>query len=154
VWAVGTRTLTGFGTLAADTASAVWAAGSRTLTGFGTLVSDIWAAAGRTLTAFAFTPNLNSAYDAAKTAAQAGDAMTLTTGERTAVADTHLKRDMSAVTGEAARSPLNAFRAIRNKTSIAGSTLTVTKEDDSTTAWQATVATNTAQEPVVSVDPA
>lgn len=41
VWAVGTRTLTGFGTLVADVATAVWASGSRTLTGFGTLVSQI-----------------------------------------------------------------------------------------------------------------
>lgn len=59
VWAVGTRTLTSFGTLVADVATAVWSAVSRTLT------------------AFAFTPSLDSAYDAAKTAAQAGDAMTL-----------------------------------------------------------------------------
>jgi hypothetical protein len=44
VWAVGTRTLTSFGTLVSDTATAVWAAGTRTLTSFGTLVSDIWAA--------------------------------------------------------------------------------------------------------------
>lgn len=41
VWAVGTRTLTGFGTLVADVATAVWATGTRTLTGFGTLVSQI-----------------------------------------------------------------------------------------------------------------
>src|SRR5215213_6839133 len=40
VWAVGSRTLTSFGTLAADTATAVWAAGTRTLTGFGTLAAD------------------------------------------------------------------------------------------------------------------
>lgn len=48
---------------AADVASAVWAAGSRTLTGFGTLVADVvegvWAAAQRTLTAFGFTPSAN-----------------------------------------------------------------------------------------------
>jgi hypothetical protein len=45
-WAVGTRTLTSFGTLAAD----VWAAGTRTLTSFGTLPDDVWAATNRTLT--------------------------------------------------------------------------------------------------------
>lgn len=38
-WAVGTRTLTSFGTLVAD----IWSAGTRSLTTFGTLVSDIWA---------------------------------------------------------------------------------------------------------------
>ena len=32
IWANGTRTLTGFGTLVADVAAAVWAAGARTLT--------------------------------------------------------------------------------------------------------------------------
>lgn len=52
VWAVGTRELTGFGTLVADTATAVWAAGTRTLTSFGTLVADIWASGTRTLTSF------------------------------------------------------------------------------------------------------
>ena len=56
VWAVGTRTLTSFGTLVADTASAVWASGTRTLTSFGTLVTDIatavWGAGTRTLTSF------------------------------------------------------------------------------------------------------
>lgn len=49
VWAVGSRTLTSFGTLVADTATAVWAAVTRTLTGGGdateakqdTIISDI-----------------------------------------------------------------------------------------------------------------
>lgn len=36
--------LDNLGTLSSDTAAAVWAAGTRTLTGFGTLVADIWAA--------------------------------------------------------------------------------------------------------------
>ncbi|MCK5641772.1 MAG: hypothetical protein KAJ19_13300 [Gammaproteobacteria bacterium] len=46
VWAVGTRTLTSFGTLVAD----IWAAGTRTLTSLGTLVADVWAYTRRTLT--------------------------------------------------------------------------------------------------------
>lgn len=46
----------------------------------------VWSTAARTLTAFAFTPSLDAAYDAAKTAAQAGDAMALTGGERTTLA--------------------------------------------------------------------
>lgn len=48
---------------AADAATAVWAAGTRTLSGFGTLVADIatavWGAAARTLTAFGFTAAAN-----------------------------------------------------------------------------------------------
>lgn len=50
VWAVGTRTLTSFGTLVSDVATAVWAAGTRTLTSFGTLASDVWSVVTRTLT--------------------------------------------------------------------------------------------------------
>src|SRR6266849_4014368 len=44
-------------------------------------------------------------------------------------ADALLKRDMSAVTGESARSPLNALRWLRNKWTIVTGTLTVYKED-------------------------
>lgn len=62
--------VTGFNDI---TAADVWASGTRTLSSFGTLVADVatavWAAASRTLTAFAFTPSLDAAYDAAKTAA-------------------------------------------------------------------------------------
>lgn len=68
-------------------------------------------------------------------------------------ADALLKRDMSAVTGEAARSPLNAVRFLRNKWSISGGTLTVTKEDDATTAWTATLSTDAAADPVTGSDP-
>lgn len=68
-------------------------------------------------------------------------------------ADALLKRDMSAVTGESARSPLNSFRFNRNRFTIAGSTLTVFKEDDSTVAWTATI-TTAAGNPLNSSDPA
>lgn len=71
-----------------------------------------------------------------------------------AIADGLLKRDMSAVSGEATRSPLNAFRFLRNKWSISGggSALTVFKEDDVTNAWTGAV-TQTAGNPVSSIDP-
>lgn len=69
-----------------------------------------------------------------------------------AITDNNLKRDMSAITGEAARSPLNAFRALRNRTSVSGSTLTVYEEDDSTSAWTAVVTTTSAVS-IASVDP-
>ena len=52
VWAYTSRTLTGFGTLVNDVASAVWGYSTRTLTSFGTLVSDIWSHSSRTLTSF------------------------------------------------------------------------------------------------------
>lgn len=50
VWSYSGRTLTSFGTLVSDTATAVWASGTRTLTGFGTLAADVWTNGVRTLT--------------------------------------------------------------------------------------------------------
>lgn len=50
VWASGTRTLTSFGTLVADVATAVWGAGVRSLTTFGTLAADVWSSVTRSLT--------------------------------------------------------------------------------------------------------
>lgn len=70
------------------------------------------------------------------------------------IADAHLKRDMSAVSGEAARSPLNALRRIRNKWAIAGTTLTVKKEDDTTDAWQSTLTPTAGADPITGEDPA
>jgi len=83
--------------------------------------------------------NLDTQLDAIPTAVENADAL--------------LKRDFSSVTGEAARSLLNAMRFLRNKWTNSGGTLTVMKEDDSTTAWTATT-TTTAGDPVSSVDPA
>lgn len=91
---------------------------------------------------------LTSAYDAAKTAAQVSDIPTAVQN-----ADALLKRDMSAVTGEAARSPLNALRFLRNKWTLVSTLLTVTKEDDTATAWTATVGTTAGVNPVTSTDP-
>lgn len=68
-------------------------------------------------------------------------------------ADALLKRDLSTVTGEAARSFLNALRLLRNKVVIAAGTMTVYKEDDSTSAWTAAIGTDASADPIVSVDP-
>lgn len=86
--------------------------------------------------------------------AATGAAMTLTAGERTSIADACLTRDMSAVSGEAARSPLNALRVLRNKMSVAAGTLTVTKEDDTTSAWTASVTSDANAQPIIGIDPA
>ena len=82
--------------------------------------------------------NLDTQIDALPTATENADAL--------------LKRDWTAISGEAARSVLNALRFLRNKWSIAGGTLTVTKEDDSTSAWTGAV-TTTAGNPTSSIDP-
>lgn len=69
-------------------------------------------------------------------------------------ADQLLKRDMSAVTGESARSLLNAIRFLRNKWTLTAGTLSVKKEDDSTEAWNAAVTTDAAAVPIIGSDPA
>ena len=68
-------------------------------------------------------------------------------------ADALLKRDWTEITGEAARSVLNALRFLRNKWTLSGGMLTITKEDDSTPAWSGPVTTDTSAKPVTGVDP-
>lgn len=96
--------------------------------------------------------------------AAVGSAMTLADGAITeakvssgglnAIADALLKRDFSAVTGEAARSMLNALRFLRNRFAVSGTTLTVYKENDSTAAWTGTVTTSASADPITGNDPA
>jgi hypothetical protein len=83
--------------------------------------------------------------------AATGDAMTLTSDERTAVADAMLNRDMSAVSDTNSRSPLNALRSMRNKVSVSDGT--VYKEDDTTAAWTFTTTTDADAPPITGVDP-
>jgi len=84
------------------------------------------------------------------------DGVVLTTAERNAVADAILDRDMSTGTDSGSptvRTMRQALRFNRNKVTIAGGTLTVTKEDDVTTSHTATV-TTAAGDPITTVDPA
>jgi len=69
-------------------------------------------------------------------------------------ADALLNRDMSAVSDTNARTPLNALRLLRNKWTSAAGTLTVTKEDDTTSAWTSVLSGDAAADPVVGSDPA
>lgn len=82
------------------------------------------------------------------------DGVVLSAATANQIADAILKRDWSSVTGEAARSVLNALRILRNKVSESGGTLTVTKEDDAATAWTAAVTTDAAAHPITEIDPA
>lgn len=63
-----------------------------------------------------------------------------------------LKVNLTGMTGEASRSLLNAIRKLMNKVAIAGATLTVYKEDDSTAAYTQTIATDSGQLPIQSLD--
>lgn len=79
--------------------------------------------------------------------------ITLSSATLTNIADAILKRDWTAVTGEASRSVLNALRFLRNKWTAASGTLTVYKEDDTTTAWTSALTTDAAADPVTESDP-
>jgi hypothetical protein len=70
-----------------------------------------------------------------------------------AIADALLKRDMAAVSGEAARSPLNAFRFLRNKWEVVAGVITIKKEDDTTTAWTGATTGTLGALPITAVDP-
>lgn len=69
------------------------------------------------------------------------------------IPDQVLKRDFSAITGEAARSLLNAARILRNRIVVTPTALSVKKEDDNTEAWAATLSTTAGAAPITGVDP-
>jgi hypothetical protein len=52
------------------------------------------------------------------------------------------------------RTVKDAFRALRNKSEIVGTTLTVYQENDTTSAWTATVSSSASADPVTGIDPA
>lgn len=73
------------------------------------------------------------------------------------LADAILDRDMSVGTDSGTttvRTVRQALRWLRNKWTISGSTLTVYKEDDTTSSWTSTITTNAQQGAVSSSDPA
>ena len=89
--------------------------------------------------------------------AAAGDAMALTVAERNSVADALLDRDMATGTDSGSavvRTVRQALRFLRNKWSISGTTLTVTKENDDTASWTGTVTTDSNAVQITANDPA
>lgn len=78
-------------------------------------------------------------------------------GDAVGIADALLDRDMSLGTdsgSSSVRTPRQALRTIRNKVSVAAGTLTVTKEDDTTSSWTAAVTATPGADPVTTIDPA
>jgi hypothetical protein len=99
----------------------------------------------------------SNAITADKIATGAIDADALAADAGTEIADAILNRDMSTGTDSGSatvRTVRQALRFLRNKWSISSTTLTVTKEDDSTPSWTAEVTTNAAADPVTGSDPA
>lgn len=77
--------------------------------------------------------------------------------DATTFADTLLDRNMT--TGADSGSPTvrtvrQALRFLRNKWDVAAGTLTVKKEDDTTTSWTATLSSDAAAVPIIGSDPA
>jgi hypothetical protein len=71
------------------------------------------------------------------------------------IADAILLRDWTDVVGTVPdRSTLNALRFLRNKWTLAAGTLTVTEEDDTTSAWTSAISTDAGAEPIIGSDPA
>jgi len=76
----------------------------------------------------------------------------LTVAEEAAIADKLLGRNLNGGS-DGTRTVQDALRVLRNKVSVAAGTVTVTKEDDTTTAWTGAV-TTTAGNPISAIDPA
>lgn len=75
-------------------------------------------------------------------------------GDTANFADDHLDRNMATGTDSGGRTVRNAHRLSRNKWVSASGTLTVYKEDDSTSAWTAAVTGTAGADPTTTVDPA
>ena len=109
--------------------------------------ADIWTYATRTLTSGA-APSTADIWTYATRTLTSGAAPSATT-----IADAVLNRKLDS-TGDGTdtlneRTVRSALRAMRNKVAVASGVMTVTKEDDATTAWTASLS-NTAN---VTVDP-
>jgi hypothetical protein len=75
--------------------------------------------------------------------------LALVAADLLAIADAVLKRDFTAITGEAAYSLLNAARMLRNVWNTTGGTLSVKKEDGTTNAWQRPLSVDPLAQPIV-----
>jgi hypothetical protein len=86
-------------------------------------------------------------------AAGAVDAAALAQDAAREIADEFLNRNLAGGGSGNTRNVRNALRILRNRAAIAGGTLTVYQEDDSSSAWTAVV-TTAAGNPISEVDPA
>lgn len=125
-------------------------------TGAGAIYTRIGAPAGASIAADIAAVNAKTTNLPASPAA-VGSAMTLTTGERTSVADALLDRDMSLGTDSGSpsvRTVRQALRWLRNKWTISGTAMTIFKEDDATSSWTSVVTATPGANPITTNDPA
>lgn len=93
------------------------------------------------------------AIDASAIASDAITSAELATSAIDEIADGILNRNIAGGSSSG-RLVKDALRAIRNKSVISAGTLTVYQEDDTTSAWTATVGSDPTAEPIISIDPA
>lgn len=128
-------------------------AGSDTLdvqvTGIGSSVITATSIASNALTSAKIASNAIGSSQLATDAIGSDQLAATATAE---IADALLNRTISGG-ANGGRDVTSALRAIRNKVSIAAGTLTVTEEDDTTSAWTASV-TTAAGNPISEIDPA
>lgn len=86
-------------------------------------------------------------------AAGAIDSNALATSAATEIADSILERNIAGGS-DGGRTVKDALRFLRNKFTVAGTTLTVYQEDDTTVAWTSTVTSTPSADPVTGSDPA
>jgi hypothetical protein len=145
-------------------ADKVWDTAARTLTSFGTLAADVWGYATRVITGLstAAKAEVNAEADTAladydpptKAELDAGFAA-LENPTVTEIADGVLSRAISNVEGSATfRSLAGAVAKLVNKVAIAGSTLTVYKTNDTSAMGTQEITTDEAAKPIVAVDTA
>lgn len=155
--AVMTIKLSSGGLTAAQTASAVWnedVTGYTTATIFGGVVTETRSEMSQTLSEVQALPQ--TIWDEPKVShATAG-----TFGAKlqdNVLADELLSRDVGSGSGAGTvneRTVRSALRGLRNKTTVINNEMTVYKEDDTSTAWSATVSSSDSSKTITGVDPA
>jgi hypothetical protein len=145
----------GASTLASDTiAAAKIAAGAITAAKFAAGAIDATAIADGAIDAATFA---SGAINAAAIATDAIGAAELAADAATEIADAILARDIGSGSGAGSldeRTVRSALRFLRNKWSISGTTITVTKEDDATSAWTSALTATPGANPITASDPA
>lgn len=81
------------------------------------------------------------------------DSNALATSAATEIADSILGRNIAGGS-DGGRMVKDAFRFLRNRFAVVGTTLTVYQEDDTTAAWTATVTATAGADPITASDPA
>jgi len=154
--AVMTVKLSSGGLTSAQTASAVWGADPSpyiTATEFGGVLNETRSVVGSTESIVQAIPQAvwDEPQSSHTTAGTFGAKL-----QDNVLADELLSRDVGSGSGAGTvneRTVRSALRGLRNKTTVINNEMTVYKEDDTTTAWSATVSSSDSSKTITGVDP-